>query len=202
MAYYNEDQLHRYFEKAIKRESESQIHKLQKEIDYIYSREIKKIMEQIDIKRQVQLAKELKEVQINYQEELNQIGTGYDEKLILKRSEMTSSVFQAVEEKIITFVQSDAYDVWFKKRLENYEKKVNGYHVILHISIHDIVAEKLIKTIYKDISYEIEHDKGIQLGGFILTISNMNIEIDETLDARLREQKEWFLNHSKLFIRR
>jgi vacuolar-type H+-ATPase subunit E/Vma4 len=74
--------------------------------------------------------------------------------------------------------------------------------VILHISIHDIVAEKLIKTIYKDISYEIEHDKGIQLGGFILTISNMNIEIDETLDARLREQKEWFLNHSKLFIRR
>lgn len=202
MAYYNEDQLHRYFEKAIKRESESKIHKLQKEIDYIYSREIKKIMEQIDIKRQVQLAKELKEVQINYQEEHNQIGTGYDEKLILKRSEMTSSVFQAVEEKIITFVQSDAYDVWFKKRLENYEKKVNGYHVILHISIHDIVAEKLIKTIYKDISYEIEHDKGIQLGGFILTISNMNIEIDETLDARLREQKEWFLNHSKLFIRR
>ena len=202
MAYYNEDHLRRYFEKAIKRESESQIHKLQKEIDYIYSREIKKIMEQIDIKRQVQLAKELKEVQINYQEEHNQIGTGYDEKLILKRSEMTSSVFQAVEEKIITFVQSDAYDVWFKKRLENYEKKVNGYHVILHISIHDIVAEKLIKTIYKDISYEIEHDKGIQLGGFILTISNMNIEIDETLDARLREQKEWFLNHSKLFIRR
>lgn len=202
MAYYNEDQLRRYFEKAIKRESENQIHKLQKEIDYLYNREIKKIMDEIDIKKQVQMAKELKEVQIQYQEELNQIGTDYDAKLILKRNEMTSSIFQAIEKKISSFVQSEAYQDWFNKRLLNYEEKINGYHVIMHIAMHDIVAEKIIENVYKKVSYEIKHEKEILLGGFVLTISDKNLEVDETLDTRLNEQKEWFLNHSKLFIRR
>lgn len=202
MAYYNEDQLRRYFEKAIKRESDEQIRKLQKEIDYLYNREIKKIMDEIEIKRQVQMAKELKEVQINYQEELNQIGTEYDEQLILKRSEMTASVFQAIENKLSQFVASSAYHDWFKKRLDHYEKKINGYQVTVHIALNDIVAKKIIETSYKNISYQIEHDKSILFGGFILTISDKKIEIDETLGTRLNEQKEWFLNHSKLFIRR
>lgn len=38
MAYYNEDQLRRYFEKAIKRESDEKVRKLQKEIDYLYQK--------------------------------------------------------------------------------------------------------------------------------------------------------------------
>lgn len=202
MAYYNEDQLRRYFEKAIKRESEDQIRKLQKEIDYMYNREIKKIMDDIEIKRQVQMAKELKEVQIDYQEELNQIGTEYDEQLILKRSEMSDSVFQSIEKKLSQFIKTDAYHVWFKKRLEIYEKKINGHQVTMHIALNDLVAEQLIGSTYKDLSYQIEREKGIRFGGFVLTISDKNIEIDETLDARLNEQKEWFLNHSKLFIRR
>jgi len=202
MAYYNEDQLRRYFEKAIKRESEEQIRKLQKEVDYLYNREIKKIMEDIEIKRQVQMAKELKEVQINYQEELNQIGSGYDEKLIMKRHEMTALVFKEIETKLIAFAKTSGYKDWLNKRLENYTSKINGYHVIIHVSDQDQIAEKMINDMYKSLSFEIEKDKKIRFGGFILTIADKKIEVDETLDARLEEQKEWFLNHSKLFIRR
>ena len=40
MAYYNEDQLKRYFEEAIKEESEKRKEKLRKEIDYLYSKEM------------------------------------------------------------------------------------------------------------------------------------------------------------------
>lgn len=202
MAYYNEDQLRRYFEKAIKRESEEQIRKLQKEVDYLYNREIKKIMDDIEIKRQVQMAKELKEVQINYQEELNQIGSGYDEKLIMKRNEMAALVFKEIEKKLTSFAKTDGYKVWLKKRLENYQKQINGYAVVIHISDQDQIAEKIMSDVYKSLSYQIEKDKKIRFGGFILAIAEKNIEVDETLDARLDEQREWFLNHSKLFIRR
>jgi hypothetical protein len=47
MAYYNDDQLYRYFDKAIQRESKHKIEGLIKEIDYLYAKEIKKITNQI-----------------------------------------------------------------------------------------------------------------------------------------------------------
>lgn len=202
MAYYNEDQLRRYFEKAIKRESEDQIHKLQKEIDYLYNREIKKITEEIDVKRQVQMAKELKEVQINYQEELNRIGSGYDEKLILKRQEMAHAIFESVEKKLRTYIKHADYEAWLISRLNQYNHYLKKETFKLAISANDEIAEKRIKEVLHDYSFKIEKQKDIQFGGFILTLPDKKIEVDETLDARLNEQKEWFLNHSKLFIRR
>ncbi len=202
MAYYNEDQLRRYFEKAIKRESDEKVRKLQKEIDYLYQKEIKKINEEIEIKKQVQMAKELREVQINYQEELNQIGTGYDEKLILKRSEMTQEIFHEIEKKIESFAQTEVYNEWLKKRLNTYSKKVNGHDFEVRIAFKDQVAEKQIQDSFNKQSFQLIKDKDIRFGGFILTIPKINIELNETLDAQLNEQKEWFLNHSKLFIRR
>ncbi len=202
MAYYNEDQLRRYFEKAIKRESENQIGKLQKEIDYLYNREIKKITEDIEIKKQVQMAKELKEVQINFQEELNQIGTGYDEKLIMKRREMTKSIFDAIELKLKDYMKTDAYQAWLEKRLDEHQGVLKDHKLYFIIQQGDQVAKTLITSLFSKSNIHIEESKNIQFGGFILTLPDQKIEVDETLDARLNEQKEWFINHSKLFIRR
>ncbi|MBN2268049.1 MAG: V-type ATP synthase subunit E family protein [Acholeplasmataceae bacterium] len=202
MAYYNEDQLRRYFDKAISRESEEQIHKLQKEIEYLYNREVKKITEEIDVKRQFQMAKELKEVQIHYQEELNLIGSGYDEKLIVKRQDMVKVIFESIKDKLKSYAKTADYETWFMNHLNQYDKYLKNEKFQLIISSDDTFAEKQINQVLKSYKFELIKQKSIQFGGFILVLPDKNIEIDETLDARLNEQKEWFLNHSKLFIRR
>ena len=72
----------------------------------------------------------------------------------------------------------------------------------MRIAFKDQVAEKQIQDSFNKQSFQLIKDKDIRFGGFILTIPKINIELNETLDAQLNEQKEWFLNHSKLFIRR
>ncbi len=202
MAYYNEDQLRRYFEKAIQKESETQIKKLEKEIDYLYHREVKKVSDDINIKKQVQMAKELKDVQIEYQEELNQIGLGYNERLIQERNAMAADIFKQIETKIKSFVDSKAYASWVKGRIAENLTSINGYEVSFSCAEGDQVVLALLKESIPAKQLSITESKSITFGGFILSIKDKHMEIDETLDAKYHEQKEWFLSHSKLFIRR
>lgn len=202
MAYYNEDQLRRYFEKAIQKESETQIKKLEKEIDYLYHREVKKVSDDINIKKQVQMAKELKDVQIEYQEELNQIGLGYNERLIQERNAMAGEIFKQIETKIKAFVLSKAYASWVKGRIADNLASINGYEVSFSCAEGDQVVLALLKESIPAKQLSITESKSIAFGGFVLSIKEKHMEIDETLDAKYHEQKEWFLSHSKLFIRR
>ncbi len=202
MAYYNEDQLRRYFEKAIQKESDSQIKKLEKEIDYLYHREVNKVADDINIKKQVQMAKELKDVQIKYQEELNQIGLGYNERLIQERNDMAAKIFQNIEDKIQSFVKSKAYPSWVKGRIQANLELINGYNVSFSCAQGDQVVISALKESISSKQLTLNETRSIHFGGFVLSIHEKHMEIDETLDAKYHEQKEWFLSHSKLFIRR
>ena len=42
--------------------------------------------------------------------------------------------------------------------------------------------------------------KEIKIGGLIAVNRNMNIIIDETLDSKLTDQREWFAENSKLNV--
>lgn len=200
MTYYNEDQLYRYFEKAIERESKKRAEKLQKEINYLYHKEMKKITEDLSMKKTLELNKKLKEVQIEYQEQLNQIGMGYDEQLIKERTRLSSSVFDQVIQKINVYTNSKPYIDQMIEKLQKITKAYPKDHLILYLGIHD---EKLAKALEKEIKDTDKIDKTheIKLGGFRILIENMQIEIDETIDQKFVEQQTWFYQHSKLFIR-
>ena len=200
MAYYNEDQLKRYFEKAIQRESDKQIEKLRKEINAIYSREIKKVKEDLAIKKQVQLSKAIRDVQVDYQDKINKIGVGYDEKLIKKRTEMTDYVFNHVEKKLVDFIQKPEYEELMASKIKEMKSSIGDKKVSFQIGLEDQKLEKLIQKEY-GVKSIIERTEDIRLGGFQALLIDDEIEIDETIDSKLSERKEWFYMNSKLFIR-
>lgn len=201
MTYYNEDQLYRYFEKAIERESKTKAEKLKKEINYIYHREMKKITEDLTLKKSLELSKKLKEEQINYQEQLNQIGIGYDEKLIAERAKLSTSIFTEVTKKLIKYVQSSAYVKQMTEKLEELKKHYHGHTLSFRIASHDDLLEKLITSYCTPDHYVIHKTQDILFGGFFVEVQKENIEIDETIDTKFEEQKAWFYQNSKLFIR-
>jgi len=201
MPYYNEDQLYRYFDKAISRESKQKIEALQKEFDYIYAKEMKKITEDLTMKKNLELNKSLKELQLEYQDKINKIGVGYDEKLIKERTFMTNIVFHSVLDKIYQFITSKKYEDLMVEKLEKVNKIAKGKHVQFTISDRDTHLPGLIKDICKE-SNEVIKSAQLHLGGFEATIEKDGIVIDETIDSKLEEQKEWFYKNSKLFIRK
>lgn len=200
MAYYNEDQLKRYFEKAIQRESDKQVEKLRKEINAIYSREIKKVKEDLAIKKQVQLSKAIRDVQVDYQDKINKIGVGYDEKLIKKRTEMTDYVFNHVEKKLVDFVQKPEYEELMALKIKEMKSSIKDKKVSFQIGLEDQKLEKLIQKEY-GVKSAIERTEDIRLGGFQALLIDDEVEIDETIDSKFNERKEWFYMNSKLFIR-
>lgn len=200
MAYYNEDQLYRYFDKAINNEADKKISTLRKEIDYLYAKEMKKIKDNLMVKKNLQLNKNLRELQIEYQDQINKIGVGFDEKLIKERSFMINIVFQSVLLELGDFIQTKAYDDLMEKRIIEINKFVKDKKVIFNISEIDQRIAKIIEKTMKT-PYEIQVGNNIRIGGFIAEIPSDKVEIDETLDSKLKERKEWFYKNSKLFIR-
>jgi len=200
VAYYNEDQLKRYFEKAIQRESDKQVEKLRKEINGIYSREIKKVKEDLAIKKQVQLSKAIRDVQVDYQDKINKIGVGYDEKLIKKRTEMTNYVFNHVEKKLVDFILKPEYEELMVSKTKELKTSIGDKKVSFKIGLEDIKLEKIIQKEF-GLKSTIERTEDIHLGGFQALLFDDEIEIDETIDTKLNERKQWFYMNSKLFIR-
>lgn len=201
MAFYNEDQLYRYFDKAIKKESQKRIEELHKEIDYLYAKEMKKITEDLSLKNEIALNKALKEIQMDYQDKINKIGIGYDEKLIKERTFMTNIVFHSVLDRIYQFITSKEYEKLMKEKLEKINDIAKSKHVIFTISDRDSHLPKLIEENVAS-SYAVIKSPNLHLGGFEATIEKEGIVIDETIDSKLDEQKEWFYKNSKLFIRK
>jgi len=57
-----------------------------------------------------------------------------------------------------------------------------------------------LKDSYKH-KYTIETDTEIIIGGFNAYCDKLSIEVDETIDNRLKDQKEWFYANSHLFVK-
>ncbi|MBU1093408.1 MAG: hypothetical protein KKH01_02985 [Firmicutes bacterium] len=200
MAYYNEDQLYRYFDKAIQREAQKSMDELKKEIDYLYAKEMKAISEDLQMKKEVELGKEMKELKLHYQDKLNQISIGYNEMLIKERTFMTNIVFHAVLDKIYQFIKSKDYEKVMTQKLTDLNKKYANKKSIITISDRDSHLTKIIEETITA-PHEIVKSPDLHLGGFEFFLKNEGIEIDETIDTKLASQKEWFYKNSKLLIR-
>lgn len=197
MAYYNEDQLKRYFEKAILRESEIRIEKLRKEIDYLYSKEMSKVNAELDLKKKLETNKALRDLQIEYQDKINQIGVGYDEQLIKVRKVMINNVFEAVYKKLYIYRQTDAY---VKKMASKYDS-IKTYAKNLSIEVEVGAQDQLLQAYFERQKQAFIISDAIHFGGFIASIKEKNIGMDETIDNKLEERKKWFYENAKLFIK-
>ncbi len=201
MAYYNEDQLYRYFDKAISNESKKRIKDLETEIDYSYAKQMKKIKENLKIKKDLELNQALRTLKLEYHDKINKIGVGYDAKLIKEREKMTSLIFKEVIKELKAFVKSKEYQTKMKEKLVELNKYLGKNEVIIQIANHDTNLSQIIKESLK-VAYKIEKTETINFGGFIACVKKKKIEIDETIDSKLAENKQWFFKNAKLFIKR
>lgn len=197
MAYYNEDQLKRYFEEAILEESEKRKDKLRKEIDYLYTKEMGKINAELDLKKKLELSKAMRDLQIEYQDRINKIGIGYDEQLIKERKVMVNNVFEAVYKKLHAYRQTDAYLVKMAEKMASSKAYAKDMHLRFEIGTEDLALQAFFKK--QNQAFTLSED--IHYGGFRAIIEERSIAMDETLDNKLNERKKWFYENAKLFIK-
>lgn len=117
--------------------------------------------------------------------------------LIEKREQISRNVFAKVEAKLGDFVKTDGYRELLKKSAAQIGERIKGENLIIFARSEDLVYEDDIK---KAVGRKciLRQDNTIKLGG--LKASTDIQAADDTLDCRLKNEREWFVNNSDLKI--
>ena len=121
-------------------------------------------------------------------------------KLLEKRREITEEVFKEAKMRLKEFTETDDYIDFLLRCVKNISKVLgNAPDVRLYVKQSDLkFSGELEKAFGKDC--EILESKKIQIGGIVGRSLSIGINIDETLDSKLENEREWFAENSKLSI--
>lgn len=201
MEYYNDDSLIRYFHDEIERVSSRKIAALQKEISLKKQEELQKLS--LEVKHQVDLSLgvELKDMKDKYRQDINDLLSKNAHILYERRKEISEEIFSEIIKKLHSFVKSKKYIEFIESKIKTIEAQMSNQNLSFYIRPDDEACYKLISEYFQK-SIKIVKDDKIKIGGFRVVSEKLLLEIDETLDTKLENNKTWFYTNSKLFIKK
>lgn len=121
-------------------------------------------------------------------------------KLLTLREEITQKVFQEAADKIVAYTQTDAYSDWLCGMLKQSSQAMPAGELVIEVKRGEHTPAKILieATGRKATVTEVPN---IRIGGFILVNKEKGFVIDETLDQKLRNEKDWFAASSGLTLR-
>lgn len=119
--------------------------------------------------------------------------------LLLRREEITRSVFEQVKRRLLEFTKTPAYNDLMTEIAKELGIRCPMEGTIVMLRREDYhLAAKLGEYFGKNV--RILADEAIHIGGIKVMNQSSGVFMDETLDSRLEDQKPWFYSHSGLTI--
>ncbi|HSR03290.1 MAG TPA: V-type ATP synthase subunit E family protein [Proteiniclasticum sp.] len=198
MQYNTIEELEEYFKSEIEKVSQSEIKKIQREIENIKNRNIKELEETARSNEEIIVSQEVKSMDSEHAIALSRMADDNQRKLMKKRQDLIDNLFVEIREKLVRYTETDAYKAKLidKIVLLSSQYKSDG---VLRLAVKDMyLADELNEKFSGQIN--VKPDASIKIGGFILEFHQDRIIIDETYDARLKEEREMFYANSELII--
>lgn len=126
----------------------------------------------------------------------------YDESkvaLFEKRTELTNNVYNAAASKLTEFAKSEKYAEYMRKSAQEVSSVVNANDVIVYIKKDDSEYSDMLNEIFSG-KCRVEVDDEIKIGGIKVHCPALKIIADETLEGKLMQTKDWFMENSGLII--
>lgn len=198
MQYNSIEELEAYFKEEIKRVSDKEIKEIEAEMEEIRKKVISEMEDSAKSNAAIISEQEMKEMTSEHAIALSRLQDENNRKLMNKRRELTTSLFDEVTEKLRQFSRTPEYVTSMTGKLKALTGKYKS-HAIICVGPQD---EKLLPQFFEVYQGDIEGfvDKAIELGGFRLRFEDEGIVIDETFDATLKDEKEKFYSNSNLII--
>jgi vacuolar-type H+-ATPase subunit E/Vma4 len=172
------------------------IERINQEIEYLRNKSIKKYKTKLDQEITAYRDNELDELKLATASEISVSKLDNKINLLKLREKYVVEIFDELDRKVIEFKKTDKYHQCMVKCLENYNLDyTKGFFLVKEEDkefFENLLKEKNIKSIVKA-DY-------IRLGGFKFESTELSILIDETLDSRVENQREWFQENSGFII--
>lgn len=120
-------------------------------------------------------------------------------KLFLERVRMTEEVFKKAYDKLVEYTNTPDYSEKLIKSAKEIAAVFGNESCELYVNQKDLAHADAIKALF-DTNAEVNADKSIKIGGIKGYCEGMNIVADETLDSKLADQREWFIENSNLSV--
>lgn len=187
------------FTSAVLKDAEEQRAKILHEIELYRKKEIEKAEEEVLHEAYVLIQKEIANIKNAHSKEISLAEIGWRKKLLKLRDDFTEQVFQAVSEKIASFAKTDAYVEYIKRAAADCPPEIREGNVIISVKKDDLgLKDAILGAFGTSAGFEVS-DK-IELGGILIYNSDKGIVVDQTLDLKLQNQKNWFESTSGLGI--
>jgi vacuolar-type H+-ATPase subunit E/Vma4 len=198
MQYNTIEELEEYFINEIKLISKKEISEIQQQIDNLKNKNIKELEETARNNAEIILTQEIKSMESEHSIALSRLADDNQRKLMKKRQDLINELFIEIREKLLRFTETEDYSVKIKEKIQHLSSQ---YHTdgILKLSAKDMsMADELTKNFSGQVVAK--PDESIEIGGFTLEFHQDKIIINETYDARLKEEREMFYANSELII--
>ncbi len=118
--------------------------------------------------------------------------------IIDARMRITQDVFGAVEKKLVSFTQTPEYKDFLIKSAKKISDLCGSFPITVFLRGRDMQFSEDIKAVFGNIS--VEADDSIKIGGIYGVCAAKSVKLDDLLETRLEEQKEWFYENSGLSL--
>lgn len=149
-------------------------------------REESKLLERFYNETQAKIAK----IKTGYTKDLGRESARLKRELYAQREQYLAEMLARVRVELNAFVQTDNYPAFLEKKAE--KLRARWTHGVLHVRPADLaLRDRLTKY-----GWPVQADEAIQIGGAVLYDPDNGVVIDESLDAALESQREWFQRNS------
>lgn len=189
------------FLKAIEKYAEEQRNKIQHEAEDFKEKELNKAEEEGLREAYVLIQKEMTDIKTQISAELSRAENASRKKTFVRRQEIEAEVFAEAEKKLLDYTKTDDYVKALKESAKKISEKLNTDDVVIKISEKDAkLSDKVAEAFGNGRKCEVVLSEDIRIGGLTGQSREIGILIDETLDTKLEEQREWFFANSGLKV--
>lgn len=180
------------FLRAIDKHAKKQQTEILEEMERIEKKELQKVEAEIVEEMKVMIRREIYSIKNKISIEVSHKELDERKKLAQKRHEMMKNIFKESERRLIEFTRTKEYRESLVKYAKNIAKKLINDDVILYVYEEDLKYEEMIKEAFGR-DCKVEADAKIKVGGIRGYSKSQGLIADETIDAKLLTQEEWFL---------
>ncbi|MCL2548482.1 MAG: hypothetical protein FWE76_04870 [Symbiobacteriaceae bacterium] len=121
------------------------------------------------------------------------------QRLFKKREEYAAAIFTATAEELANFVASEVYRDFLCSLAARISKRYDCNLAEVHLRQEDLPLQTDLRQ-YIASEGTFVADEEIKLGGFLVWLPHLNMLLDERLETRLENEKQWFYEESGLHI--
>lgn len=188
------------FRQSIMRQADVQIAKIDAELESFRANELGKCKDDARGNSHHMLDEERLRIEHEAGQRVSARRSELRRQLYARRSQLTDDLFAQARARLGDFVSGPDYPDYLRKKAGKASGlRRGGEEVVLQVRPEDLRYEKdLIQAC--GAPCRVEAAEAIALGGLLVSLPESGRAADETLDAALEAQRQWFYETSELFL--